>query len=62
MDLKQTKLTKTEWNNTEVPVSDDEKRVLKLIRDGFKDVNIKNVDLDNLPDLKEKKSLEDWFK
>ena len=41
MDLKQTKLTKTEWNNTEVPVSDDEKRVLKLIRDGFKDVNIK---------------------
>jgi hypothetical protein len=41
MDLKQTKLTKTEWNNTEVPVSDDEKRVLKLIRDGFQDVNIK---------------------
>jgi len=41
MDLKQTKLTKTEWLNTEVPVSDDEKRVLQLIRDGFQDVNIK---------------------
>ncbi len=42
MDLKQTKLTKTEWNNTEVPVSVDEMRVLQLIRDGFHDVNIKS--------------------
>jgi hypothetical protein len=42
MDLKQTKLTKTEWNNTEVPVSDDEMRVLQLIKDGFSDVNIKS--------------------
>jgi hypothetical protein len=42
MDLKQTKLTKTEWNNTEVPVSGDEMRVLQLIKDGFSDVNIKS--------------------
>jgi hypothetical protein len=39
MDLTQTKLTKTEWNNTEIPVSDDEKRILKLICDGFNDVS-----------------------
>ena len=42
MDLKQTKLTKTEWNNTEVPVSPEEKRILQLIKDGFNDVNVKS--------------------
>jgi hypothetical protein len=42
MDLKQTKLTKTEWNNTEVPVSTDEMRILHLIREGFHDVNTKS--------------------
>ena len=42
MDLKQTKLTKIEWNNTEIPVSSDEMRILKLISDGFHDVNIKS--------------------
>jgi len=42
MDLKQTKLTKTEWNNTEVPVSADEMRILQLICDGFNDVNTKS--------------------
>ena len=42
MDLKQTKLTKTEWNNTEVPVSPDEMRVLHLIRDGYHDVNTRS--------------------
>ena len=41
MDLKQTKLTKTEWENTEIPVGPDEKRILKLICDGFHDVSIK---------------------
>lgn len=39
MDLKQTKLTKTEWNNVEVPVSPEEKRVLDLIQAGYADVN-----------------------
>jgi len=42
MDLKQTKLTKIEWNNTEIPVLSDEMRILKLISDGFHDVNIKS--------------------
>ena len=41
MDLKQTKLTKTEWENTEIPVGDDEKRILRLICDGFHDVSLK---------------------
>jgi hypothetical protein len=42
MDLKQTKLTKIEWNNTEVPVDPDEMRILQLIRDGYHDVNTKS--------------------
>lgn len=41
MDLKQRKLNKTEWNNTEVPVSQDERRILKLICDGYHDVSLK---------------------
>ncbi len=40
MDLNQSKLTKTEWTNIEVPVSDNEKTVLKLIMDGYADTNI----------------------
>ena len=38
--MKQGKLTKDEWNSIEVPCSDSEKRILALISDGFKDVNI----------------------
>ena len=41
MDLNQHKLTKTEWNNIEIPVCDEEKEVLILITRGFYDVNIK---------------------
>jgi hypothetical protein len=40
MDLSQTKLSKREWDNLEVPVSSSEKRILKLIQDGFSNVNI----------------------
>ena len=40
MDLAQRKLTKEEWDSLEVPVSQDELRILKLIRDGYEDVNI----------------------
>ena len=35
MDLSQTKLTKNEWISIETPVSDDEKKVLRLIMDGW---------------------------
>ncbi len=40
MDLSQTKLSKREWDNLEVPVSSSEKRILKLIQEGFYNVNI----------------------
>jgi hypothetical protein len=41
MDLSQTKLTKVEWATTEIPVSENEKLILKLIIDGYQDVNIR---------------------
>ena len=41
MDLNQRKLTRSEWNNIEIPVNDEEKEVLSLIMRGFSDVNIK---------------------
>jgi ATP/maltotriose-dependent transcriptional regulator MalT len=41
MDLSQNKLTKTEWNSIEVPVSEQEKAVLKLIDEGASNVNIR---------------------
>lgn len=41
MDLNQRKLTRDEWNSIEVPVSADEKRILKLIQDGYGDVMLK---------------------
>jgi hypothetical protein len=41
MDLKQRKLSKSEWANIEVPVSLDEKRIHDLITAGFHDVNLR---------------------
>ena len=35
MDLTQNKLTRTEWDSIEVPVSDSEKEILRMIIDGF---------------------------
>ena len=40
MDLNQRKLNKSEWDSIEVPVSEAEKTILKLIINGFSDVNI----------------------
>ena len=42
MDLKQRKLNKAEWESIEVPVSQQEIEVLKLIIDGYNNVNVKN--------------------
>jgi len=50
MDLIQQKLTKTEWDTTEITVPSDEKEILKLIIDGYHDVNIiynKNMSIIN---------------
>ena len=41
MDLKQRKLNRSEWESIEVPVSKAEIDVLKLIIDGYHNVNIK---------------------
>lgn len=41
MDLSQNKLSKTEWITTEIPVSDDEKFILKMIIDGYHNINIR---------------------
>ena len=41
MDLQQRKLTKSEWESIEIPVQEAEQEVLRLIIQGFHDVNIK---------------------
>jgi len=41
MEFTQNKLTKSEWNSTEIPVSDSEMDILKLIISGYNNVNIK---------------------
>jgi len=42
MDLKQRKLNKAEWESIEVPVSQQEIDVLKIIIEGYNNVNVKN--------------------
>ena len=41
MDLIQRKLTKSEWEGIEVPVSEEEREILKLIKNGYRDINIR---------------------
>lgn len=41
MDLKQNKLTKTEWESIEKSVDDTEKKVLKMISTGYENVNVR---------------------
>ena len=40
MDLHQTKLTRTEWDSIEIPVSDSEKEILNLILEGFENPTV----------------------
>ena len=41
MDVEhQTKLTKTEWESIEVPVSDTEKRILHMIQEGYHNLGV----------------------
>ena len=39
MDLRQTKLSKPEWESIEIPVNAKEKQILALIKKGYNDVN-----------------------
>ena len=41
MDLKQRKLTKSEWEGIEIPVNKNELEILRLIVSGFSNVNLK---------------------
>ena len=41
MDLTQSKLSRAEWNSIEIPVSEDEQFILKMINEGSSDVNIR---------------------
>jgi len=41
MDLNQSKLTKSEWESIERPVDKDEMKIIKLISNGFYDIDIK---------------------
>lgn len=42
MDLSQRKLTRNEWESIETPVSIEEKQILKMIIDGYENVNIRS--------------------
>ena len=44
MDLNQCKLSRQEWDSIEIPVSLQEKQILKLIIQGYENVNIKMND------------------
>ena len=48
MDLTQKKLSKSEWLSIETPVDEYEKKVLKVIIDGYTDVNIRYNDKETL--------------
>jgi hypothetical protein len=48
MDLKQRKLSKSEWDSIEIPVSKDENEILQLITNGFSNVHLKVNKTDSL--------------
>jgi hypothetical protein len=41
MDLTQNKLTRSEWENIEVPISDAEKQIVQMIIGGYHNINIR---------------------
>ena len=41
MDLKQNKLSKTEWESIEKTVDVEEKKILKMLMAGYDDVNVR---------------------
>ena len=44
MDLTQSKLSREEWESIETPISNDEKKILKMIIHGYDDINIRSND------------------
>ncbi len=50
----QGKLTKSEWNNMEIPVTPDELTIIKLIKDSYHDVQKKynkNISMIGVPGI-----------
>ena len=41
MDFTQSKLSKSEWENIEIPISEYEKKIVRLIIQGYTDVNVR---------------------
>jgi len=48
MDLTQNKLSKNEWETIEVPVSENEKKILSMIIKGYDDINIHTNDTQSM--------------
>ena len=48
MDFSQTKLSKMEWESIEIPVAEQEAKILRLIMQGYQDINIKQNDNQSL--------------
>ena len=48
MELKQGKLTKSEWESIEVPFHQNELKIIKLIRDSYDNVNTKSNNTQSL--------------
>jgi hypothetical protein len=64
MDLKQKKLSKSEWNSIEISVSENEKEILNLITRGYNDANVKvnkSYSLFNYLKIEFNQSLEDYL-
>jgi hypothetical protein len=64
MNLTQTKLTKTEWDSIEIPVSSDETEILKMIVNGSSNVNIRynnNESLFTFLKIEYSKQMEDYI-
>ena len=64
MNLNQTKLTKTEWDSIEIPVSSDETEILKMIVNGSSNVNIRynnNESLFTFLKIEYSKQMEDYI-
>jgi hypothetical protein len=60
----QTKLSKSEWESIESPVSEDEKEILQLIRDGYSNIDIrynKNVSLFSYAKLDRSSTIENYL-
>ena len=64
MNLNQTKLTKSEWDSIEIPVSSDETEILKMIVNGSSNVNIRynnNESLFTFLKIEYSKQMEDYI-